>query len=184
MKILGLVILILSFETRAADLDFFKIQAEKAKASQSDYKYEDLIAGGAAFVLGNIGFFTTDSTPLRVSYSLVQTIGILNISDGIYQMNNPSRDEYYYQMFRQYPAKQNRDKDLRYFSRNLIAITAKNDRAVRIARFYRSTLLTAQYLINTVDRRTSEDLKDIYYFMAGINVITAAYSYFARSNYE
>jgi hypothetical protein len=87
-------------------------------------------------------------------------------------------------MFKHFPEGQDRKRNIKYFSRNLIAITAKNDRAVRLSRFFRSSLLSAQYLINTLDGHTSDDLKNIYYFMAGINIITASYSYFTRSDFE
>jgi hypothetical protein len=184
MKVIQYLLLILSIDLFADDLVFFKQQALKDKKEQSGYKYEDIISGGAAFVIGNVGYFTTSSTPLRLSYSLVQTVGIINVSDGVFHLNNPSKNDYYHEMLRQFPDGQDKKRNVRFLSRNLIAITARSDRAQRLAMFYRSGLLAAQYIINTLDNKTSDDLKNIYYFMAGINLITASYSYFMKSEYE
>ncbi len=167
-----------------ADEKFFKEKAIKDQKKYVHTEYEDIISGGIAFVVGNVGFFTTESTPLRAAYSVIQTVGIINISDGIYESYNPSKEKYYYSLFKKYPGYKDKEKNQRYFSKNIIWINAQEEKDRRLSRFYGSTFLATQYVINTLDDRTSSDLKSIYLFLAGVNMIVAGNSWFTRGDYE
>jgi hypothetical protein len=53
---------------------------------------ETIFSGVIAFVIGNVGFYTTKSSVLKLGYSGVQTIGIINVGRGIYDVNSPSME--------------------------------------------------------------------------------------------
>jgi hypothetical protein len=66
-----------------------------------------------------------------------------------------------------------------------VGLLGEMDRAKRISLLWSSSLLTMQYALNAfVSKDVSQDLKDIYLFLGGVNAIVATYSYFHKSDYE
>lgn len=66
----------------------------------------------------------------------------------------------------------------------MIKIFAEEEKAKRIQLLWGSSLLATQYLINATSTETPEELKDIYKFLAGVNMIVIGYSYFYKQKYE
>ena len=171
--------------TLAEDQSATSFFSNEAKLKQVNYifnPYETIFSGTIAFVIGNIGYYTTQSTILKLGYSGVQTIGVINVGKGLYKVNSPSVEKELSELL----STQNNKKDIEkeFLSRKLIEIYAREDRAKRIALFYGSSLLSTQYLLNAFIGKTPKELKNIYIFMSGINFLIAGYAFNTKSNYE
>ncbi|MCT4641138.1 MAG: hypothetical protein N4A33_02500 [Bacteriovoracaceae bacterium] len=169
-----------SKKKKASSFEFLKKEALKSNKNYTYNKYENIINGSAAFIIGNAGYYSTDSQTLKLSYSMVQTIGILNIGKGIYDYYRPIQDKELYFLLKKNKKSMNREK----MATDIIEIFAKEERAKRLQLLWSSTFLATQYFINSVSGDTQKDLKEIYKFLGGINLIVIGYSYFYKSKYE
>lgn len=158
---------------------FLKRKGTESKKEYTFNEYEDIISGSIAFTIGNIGYFTTDSSTLKIAYSGVQTVGILAIGHGIY--------DYYYPHFEtRLLGLLNRKKLTREnMADGYVSLLGEIERAKRLSLLWSSSLLTLQYALNAfVSTDVPQDLKDIYLFLGGVNAIISAYSFFNVSDYE
>ena len=158
-------------------LRFLSEEVSKSSQKFRYNKYESIISGGAAFLIGNIGYFSTESVTLKLAYSGIQTIGILNIGDGIYDNYSPTFDRELYKV-----ARGTKSPDSTAYG--VINILAKEEKAKRISLLWKSSLLATQYFSNAYLKNDEESLKDIYKFLGGVNLIVAGYSYFYQNKYE
>lgn len=196
MKILLIVTLLISMSANAASpvslpvttpappgpaTEFFSNEAKLKAKTYRFNPYETIFSGAIAFVIGNVGFYTTKSSVLKLGYSGVQTIGIINVGQGVYDVNAPSTEGELYK----YLVKDNyAGVSKEGLSIKLIQIFAQEERAKRMALFYGSSLLSVQYFVNSFVGNTQSDLKKVYLFMGGVNLIIATYSGLYKSNYE
>lgn len=183
MKIFLICTLFLTINVRASETstDFF---LKEAKLKEKVYRfnpYETIFSGVIAFVIGNVGFYTTKSSVLKLGYSGVQTIGIINVGRGIYDVNSPSTEG---ELYRFLTNDTNTGVSKEALSVKLIHVFAQEERAKRMALFYGSSFLTVQYFMNSFVGKTQPELKKIYLFMGGVNFIIATYSGMNKSNYE
>jgi len=162
-------------------LDFFVEQAREADNRYVYNRYEDIISGVAAFVIGNVGYYFSNSGSLQLSYAAVQTIGIINIGQGIYKLKSPTIKTSLSRLLTD-PKKKTYSKDA--LARELLEIYADDDRAKRLSIFYGSSFLALQYLLNATVYDSVGKIKNVYYFLGGVNVIIAAYSGMFKSDYE
>lgn len=162
---------------------FFQSNGEReSKVSTFKYnQYESLISGVAAFIFGNVGYLTTSSSSLQLTYSAVQTIGIINIGQGIYQAQAPSMDASLRGILTEEKMKNFSKEQL---AGRLLRVFAQEDRAQRLSIFYSSSFLTLQYAMNATIYKSSGQLKKIYLFLGGVNAIVAVYSALSKSKYE
>ena len=177
-----LLILLFTLSTQAKEnkaYDFLKTEAIKSNKNYKYNQYENIINGSIAFTIGNLGYYTTGSQSLKLAYSGVQTIGILNVGKGIYDFYRPVQDKELYLKL----------KNTRKFSRekmanDLIQIFAQEERAKRMQLLWSSSLLATQYFINAFSSETEKSLKEVYQFLGGVNLIVIGYSYFYQQKYE
>ncbi len=162
-------------------IEFFMEEARKERSTFYFNEYEHMISGLAAFAIGNIGYLATDSAVLKLAYSGIQTIGIVNLGRGVYQRNSPSIKNSFSKMLTNKKLKGYTKPRL---ARELIKILAQEERAKRLSLFYSTSFLTLQYLMNATIYDSPARVKNIYIFLAGINAIVAGYSSFYKSNYE
>ena len=158
---------------------FLKTKSRENKPQIIFNEYEDIISGSIAFTIGNIGYFTTDSSTLKIAYSGVQTVGIIAVGHGIY--------DYYYPHFESRLLTLLSQKKLTRgeLSDGYISLLGEMQRAKRLSLLWSSSLLTFQYALNAfVGDDVPSDLKDIYLFLGGVNAIVAVYSYYNISDYE
>lgn len=198
MKTVLIGLLLLSFSVNAAETKTPVLAASPSKApgpaqefflseakqKEKVYRFnpnETIFSGAIAFVIGNVGFYTTKSSVLQLGYSGVQTIGIINVGRGIYDVNSPSVEGDLYKFLSRDTYSGISKESL---SIKLIQIFAQEERAKRMALFYGSSLLTVQYFVNSFVGNTQPELKKIYLFMGGVNAIIAAYSGLSKSHYE
>lgn len=163
------------------NIEFFLKAAQKSQKKYSFNEYEHLISGVGAFLIGNIGYLSTDSAALKVAYSGIQTIGIINIGHGVYQRNSPDIQKSFYQLL---TTKKTDKYSKPMIARNLIKIFATDERAKRLSLFYSTSFLSFQYLLNATVYDSPDRVKNIYIFFSGINAIIAAYSALYKSDYE
>lgn len=159
----------------------YKYLATQANSVSKDYQhnqFEQIMSGGLAFLIGNIGFYTTGSQTLKLAYSGVQTIGILSVGQGIYDYYSPNFDGELLKLLKREKLTKSRLAD------GFLEILGKEERAKRLSLLYGSGLLTIQYATNAYFSGSARDIKDIYLFLAGINVIVFNYAYFTRDKYE
>lgn len=181
MKILLLFILFFS-SAFAATPSAYKFLKQKSLENKKVYQfnqYEDIISGSIAFTIGNIGYFTTTSSTLKMAYSGVQTVGIVAVGHGIY--------DYYYPHFetRLLGLLSQKKMTRGELSDGYVALLGEMDRAKRLSLLWSSSLLTLQYALNSfLGQDVPSDLRDIYLFLGGVNAIIATYSYFNYSDYE
>ena len=165
-----------------SSVDFFVKEFEKKESKWKFNEYENLISGSAAFIIGNIGYVTTDvNAVLNLTYSAIQTIGIINVGQGIYKMNSPSLEGSFKDLLTQKKADYQNSEQL---AAHLIKIFANEKRAKRLSLFYSSALLSLQYTLNATLYGTTGKLKNIYIFLGGVNAIVSLYSAFYKSEYE
>jgi len=182
VKILTLFLLLICAGARASDQDayeFLKKKSKEMKPTETFNRYEDIISGSLAFVIGNVGYFTTNSQTLQIAYSGVQTVGIISVGHGIY--------DYYYPHFetRLLDLLNKKQMSRGELANGYVALLGEMDQAKRISLLWSSSLLTMQYGLNAfVSRDISQDMKDIYLFLGGVNAIIAIYSYYHRTDYE
>lgn len=158
---------------------FLKQKSMENKPQVQFNEFEDIISGSIAFTIGNIGYFTTDSSTLKIAYSGVQTVGIIAVGHGIY--------DYYYPHFETRLLGLLSKKKLTrgQLSDGYVSLLGEMERAKRLSLLWSSSLLTAQYALNAfLGKDVPSDLKDIYLFLGGVNAIIAVYSYFNISDYE
>ncbi len=167
--------------TKKGSIQFFTNKNNKKINSYKYNPYENIISGAAAFVIGNVGYIVADSPVLKLSYTGIQTIGIINIGRGIYKYNSPSIEKSFHKMMT--------DKKINVYSKskladNLLSIFAREERAKRLALFYSSSLLSFQYFLNALVFDSPEKLETTYLFLGGVNLIVSAYSALYKSDYE
>ncbi|WP_408098317.1 hypothetical protein ACJVC5_05225 [Peredibacter sp. HCB2-198] len=158
---------------------FLKQKSDESKSEIQFNEYEDIISGSIAFAIGNIGYFTTDSSTLKIAYSGVQTVGIIAVGHGIY--------DYYYPHFETRLLGLLSKKKLTrgQLSDGYVSLLGEMERAKRLSLLWSSSLLTMQYGLNAfLGKDVPQDLKDIYLFLGGVNAIIAVYSYYNVSDYE
>lgn len=186
--ILSFFILSSAFPVYAAEtkknsaVDFFSQQSNKKDNNYTYNPYETLLSGTIAFVIGNVGFYTTKSQVLKLGYSAIQTIGVVNFGKGLYNINTPNLEKELAQILSAKDNDPNVSKE--FLSKKLIEIYAREQRAKRIALFYGSALLSTQYLINTFVGETPKELRNVYIFLGGVNLLIAGYAANSKSNYE
>lgn len=187
--ILSLLIVVFSSDSFAkveknnkkSSIDFFK---EKNKKNKSDFRfnrYENLISGITAFTIGNLGYITSNSEVLKLTYSGIQTIGLINIGRSIYKMHSPSINKRFEKFVTDESVKNYSRQDV---ANELVDIYGREDRAKRLSLFYSSSILAAQYFLNTLVYETPEALESTYLFLGGVNTIVAIYSALYKSDYE
>lgn len=162
-------------------LQFF---SNKTMVSEKRYVFgplENTISGASAFIIGNVGYFTTKSTVLKITYTGIQTIGILNVGRGIYQSNSPSLKNNFYNLINE---TDNNSFDKENMAKGLIKIFAEEERAKRLALFYSSSLLAVQYTLNATLTSPPKRLKNIYIFLASVNSIAALYTGVYKAQHE
>lgn len=158
---------------------FLKQKSLENRPEVAFNQYEDIIAGSLAFVIGNVGYFTTDSNTLKIAFSGVQTVGIIGVGHGIYDYYYPHFDSRLLMLLSKKKMTRGQLAD------GYVALLGEMDRAKRISLLWSSSLLTMQYALNAfVSQDVSQDMKDIYLFLGGVNAIVATYSYFHKSDYE
>ncbi|MBF0298100.1 MAG: hypothetical protein HQK51_05230 [Oligoflexia bacterium] len=168
-------------DSKIDSTNFFVQQNANIEKKYLFNPYEKIISGVAAFLIGNIGYYTSSSSVLKVAYTGIQTVGIINISRSIYAANSPSLEKSFYNLMTNPTVESYSKKDL---SINLLQIFAQEERAKRVALFYGSTFITAQYAINAFVYKSPGNLKNIYIFLGGVNALVAIYSAFYKGNYE
>ncbi len=181
---LGLFLLFFSHSgmaTSSSDSDFLLKQNKDQKEDYTFTPMENAISGFAAFSIGNIGYFSSKSSTLKMVYTGIQTIGIINIGKGIYQSQSPSLKKGFYQLVNN---KQSPTISKEELAKELIRINAQEERAKRLALFYSSTFLTAQYTLNATLGSPPGRLKNAYFFLAGVNALIALYSGPFKRDYE
>ena len=162
-------------------INFYTEQKEKSEEHYQFNPYENIISGTAAFVIGNIGYLASDSAGQELAYAAIQTIGIINIGQGIYKLKSPNVDASFYKLLTNRHAKHYSKEEI---AKNLLQISAEEARAKRLSLFYSSSFLTVQYLLNATVYGTIGKLKNIYIFLGGINAIVAVYTGFYKSDAE
>lgn len=172
-------------KTKKIDLkDYNQFLIDQSKIKKHTYKhnkYENIISGSAAFLIGNVGYFTTNSTPLSVAYSGIQTIGILNVGRGAYDLYRPDFEKDLYEISFNYSNTAARPQQL---SLDIVKLFAEEARAKRLALLYTSSLLSMQYFANAMIGNQANSLKSIYYFLGSVNLIVVGFSYFHKNPYE
>ncbi len=166
-------------QNKPSAYQFLKKKSLESRPTYEFNKYEDIISGSIAFAIGNIGYFTTDSSTLKIAYSGVQTVGIVAVGHGIY--------DYYYPHFdtRLLELLSKKRMTRGELSDGYVSLLGEMERAKRLSLLWSSSLLTAQYALNSfLGDDVPSDLKDIYLFLGGVNAIVATYSYFSMSDYE
>lgn len=182
MKFFFLILMLFSsmcFAQKPNAYKFLKQKSLENKPEATFNQYEDIISGSLAFVIGNVGYFTTDSSTLKIAFSGVQTVGIIGVGHGIY--------DYYYPHFDSRLLKLLSKKRMTrgQLADGYVGLLGEMDRAKRISLLWSSSLLTMQYALNAfVSKDVPQDMKDIYLFLGGVNAIVATYSYFYKSDYE
>lgn len=159
--------------------EFLKSKADTSRPEVTYNQYEDIISGAIAFTIGNVGYFTTSSSTLKIAYSGVQTVGIVAVGHGIY--------DYYYPHFEtRLLALMNKKKMTRgELADGYISLLGEMDRAKRLSILWSSSLLTLQYGLNALQGQDiPSDMKDIYLFLGGVNALVAVYSWYGISDYE
>ncbi len=162
-------------------ISFFIEKNKQAKKEYQFNRYENLISGAAAFLIGNVGYMASDSEVLKISYSGIQTIGLVNIGRAIYKIHSPSINK----RFEKFVT----DKKVDNYSRldvanELIDIYAREDRAKRLSLFYSSAILSFQYYLNALVFDTPASLESSYLFLGGVNTIVAIYSALYKTDFE
>lgn len=182
MKIFIMILFLFCGNVLAQQQNAYKFLKNKSIQNRPEIafnKYEDIISGSLAFLIGNIGYFTTDSNTLKMAYSGVQTVGIIGVGHGIYDYYYPHFDSRLLQLLSKKKMSRGELAD------GYVGLLGEMDRAKRISLLWSSSLLTMQYALNAfVSKDVSQDLKDVYLFLGGVNAIIASYSYFHKSDYE
>lgn len=185
----SLVLFLLSFASIASEIVntkdpvafFTQIKENEQKKSFNFNEYEHIISGTSAFILGNLGYLLSDSPVLKISFTGIQTIGIINIGQGVYMRNAPVLKESLSDII------SNQDKH--QYSKNelaseLIETFAKQNRAKRLSLFYSTAFLSLQYFLNATIYESPERLRNIYVFLGSVNAIVATYSAMYKDEYE
>ncbi|MBF0360137.1 MAG: hypothetical protein HQK49_03960 [Oligoflexia bacterium] len=178
---LSIITTVVSADQKIDSINFFVQQNAKAEEKYLFNPYEKIISGVAAFLIGNVGYYTSTSSVLKVTYTGIQTVGIINIGRSIYASNSPSLEKSFYHLMTDSSVDSYSKKDL---SLNLLHIFAQEERAKRIALFYGSSFITAQYAINAFVYKSPGNLKNIYIFLGSVNAIVALYSALYKGEYE
>lgn len=168
-------------ESNKSAVSFFKTKKKSKTKSYQFNRYENLISGTAAFLIGNIGYMSSDSSVLKVTYSGVQTIGVINIGRSVYKIHSPSVEGSFEKLVTNKSVKGYSKEQV---AQHLLEIYAKEERAKRLSLFYSSSILALQYIFNAVVYDSPGQLENTYIFLGGVNSIVAIYSALFKSDYE
>jgi hypothetical protein len=164
---------------------FLRKKASEGSTTFRFNRYERIIAGGVALVTGTVGFFSTENRVLSYAYSGVQTIGIISVGEGIYDLHKVNFEKEIVDV--NLPSKKITTNNLKnYFSYKYINYKAKEDYAFRVSLLATTSLLSLQYFSNALFKgeKSTNDLEKVYLFLGGVNLVIAAHSYFYRSDFE
>lgn len=183
MKYLLLVIFILTTNVFAQvetlrPYQYLKNEVQNAEKPYRFNEYETIISGGLAFLVGNIGFYTTKSETLKFAYAGIQTVGIITVGQGVYDYYSPDQDKEMLGLLNTKKLSRSQMAD------GFIALLGREERAKRLAILYGSSLLVIQYAANAYLSEIPSDIRDVYLFLGGVNVIVAGHSFFSRGKYE
>jgi hypothetical protein len=182
MKVILYLVVLFVSTAWASDQNAYQFLKKKSLANRPVHQfneYEDIASGALAFLIGNVGYFTTDSSTLKIAYSGVQTVGIVAVGHGIYDFYYPHFETRLLGMLNQ---KKMTKGEL---ANGYVKLLGEMDRARRLSILWSSSLLTLQYGLNAfVGNDIPSDMKDIYLFLGGVNAIVAVYSYLNFSDYE
>jgi hypothetical protein len=156
---------------------FFEKNSAAAAPKFRFNKYESVISGTASLIIGNMGYYISNSKKLKLSYSFIQTIGIITISQGVKTYYDPNIDQGIYDSVTNNNSKQDTLESIVY-------LLAQRDRAQRLGILSGTGLLSIQYLLNALTTDSIASLKETYLFLSAVNGIIATYSFFYRSHYE
>jgi len=159
-------------------LPYLRAEVGRTERPWKYNQYETIVSGAAAFVVGNVGFFTSQSDTLKVAYSGVQTVGIITVGQGIYDYHKPNFDRDMLVLLEEKKLTRGRIAD------GVVSMLGQEERAQRLALLWGSGLLVTQYTANAYLSDVPGDIRDIYLFLGGVNVIIAGHSYFSRGKYE
>jgi hypothetical protein len=181
MKLALLLLVFVSQVFASESLKPFKYLRQEVKSAEKEYQfneYEAIIGGSLAFLVGNVGFYTTNSETLKLAYGGIQTVGIISVGQGVYDYYRPNTDQEMLNLLQQKKLTRSSLAD------GFITILGQEERAKRLALLYGSSLLVVQYAANAYLSDTPKDIKDIYLFLGGVNLIVAGHSYLSRGKYE
>ena len=164
-------------------LKMIEAQAAENKKSYLFNEYEEIISGGLSLLIGTIGYFSTSSKVLKIAYSGVQSISIITIGTGIHDYYKPNSEESLFSLTKRI-SKIKKSNQAVAIADNHIRQKGEADRALRYSLMAGSGLLTLQYASNALIDSPQKDLKNIYYFLGGANLIIFAYSLLSKSDYE
>ncbi|MDA8791699.1 hypothetical protein N9N67_00565 [Bacteriovoracaceae bacterium] len=149
---------------------------------------QKIISGSAATIIGNLGYFNSDAYTLKLAYSGVQAIGVFNIGSGIKEYYEKDLNKLNKSFAKKIKTKKTSKKNKLlsandFYIHNLKAKAIKK-RAKRNSILATTSILTLQYLTNIYVGKPEESLKNIFYFLAGTNVVIFSYNYYFESEEE
>lgn len=184
MKLLITLLLLATTTLHAKDINYSDFLLKEHEKNAKDFKYnryENFISGVGAFVLGNVGYLLSDGSVVKLSYAGIQTIGIINIGQGIYKLNATTPEKKFAGIMAE-KSRSTYTKDA--LAKDLLELYAQEQRAKRLSLFYSSTFLSIQYILNASVYESPGKLKSVYLFLGGVNGIIATYSAFFKGSYE
>ena len=166
--------------------DFFKQNSDELLKQQYRFnKYENIISGGIGLSIGMIGQFSTDSSILKIVYAGVQTLGVITIGHGYYLLKAPVLEQSISELTNTIGSSHKSSDEIAVeFSDQMLSYFAQKDKAFRHSVVITSSLLSFQYFFNAFVDRPTKDLKNIYIYLGGINIMLAVYNLIDPSRNE
>lgn len=193
-------------------VDFLDQKIKKNKQEFGDkntfgfWSNKEFLSGIISFTAGTIGYYTVSSDVLKVAYSLVQTIGTLSIGQSVYYSMSPNLDETYLRVSnsvdhlnsvnsKEHFVYQNNIKNninnsgengniKEVVAAEFIRTYAEEEHAKRISRMVTSSILLAQYMSSALINSPQSGIKNIYFYLSGVNLLILMHSIFFKSDYE
>lgn len=145
-------------------------------------QYEDIISGVVGFAVGTVGYYSTNATDLKLIYALTQSLGVVTAGYGVHKLYDPAWNKELQSSLSNLARAKNKTKD--YISYRMIKYMAKKSEANNKSLLMTSSLLVIQNASNIIIDDPPKSLRNIFYFIGGVNLIIAIHTLFAENSYE
>jgi hypothetical protein len=143
--------------------------------------YENIFSGTISFLVGTVGYYSSNALDLKLVYALTQSIGVVTTGYGIHDYYAPRWNHELQQTLSGVHRSRN--------PRNFIAKRTINFLSAEHEAKNRSIMMTSGMLVisnsaNILIDEPPNSLKNIFYFIGGVNLIIFLHSLFNDGPYS
>jgi hypothetical protein len=172
-----IILLVLARASAAAGVDYqteYERLIQEEKTSTQD-NAETFASGAAALAIGLYGYYNDDrGVSTKVIYSLMQTTGVVLLSESMREAYSPSlllsQDKY---------LREQGNLNYLRFKKGVVRVTQRAERAKYTQLAYTSAILSSLYFYNGYrERKQIEAVKNVFFFLGFNFFLVSSFSFY------